>query len=489
MLGLKRIKAVAACFFAMFWFMSPVQAAWQEVETQHFLIYGNTSPDKLLDKGEKLEAVHDLMRRALGLQSADIKTYKVKIYYVATTDDLQRLGHLPDYVGGYYRPRAEGPIAVVPLRGQGGSDSTLYHEYAHHFMLQYVVAAYPAWYVEGWAELISTSSFERKGAITYGKANNGRQYELDLGTWTHVRILLSSQFSQLKPEQREAFYGQSWLLTHFLTLDPVRSQQLRGYLAAINSGADFEKAAGAFGDLDQLDKDLRRYHANRSFQYKSVPLERDYAAGAKVRTLSVAETELIELAIEFTTPMKEDEAKKLLDKIRVATSHFPNDPYALELLSQAEIDLDNLDQADVAVGKWLAVAPNSARANYYRGAIILKRAENDKGDQDGPIAEARKFFSRAIEMDSRDPLAKVALYDSYVKMGERAPSKVVDGLVDAMYAVPQAADIRLRAANALIAEGSVMDAVYILRPLAYNPHGGAAADAARQMIAEALSSK
>lgn len=146
-------------------------AAWQEIETDHFLIYGDTSPDKLLDKGEKLEAAHDLMRRALGLKQADIKTNKVKIFYVGTADDLQRLGHLPDFIAGFYRPRQEGPIALVPLRGMDDSDAVLYHEYAHHFMLQYVVAAYPAWYVEGWAELISTSSFERKNAITHGKAN------------------------------------------------------------------------------------------------------------------------------------------------------------------------------------------------------------------------------------------------------------------------------------------------------------------------------
>ena len=61
-----------------------------------------------------------------------------------------------------------GAIAVVPRNtGTDGvftGQLVLFHEYAHHFMLQYAPAAYPAWYVEGFAEVVSTASFERKGA-------------------------------------------------------------------------------------------------------------------------------------------------------------------------------------------------------------------------------------------------------------------------------------------------------------------------------------
>lgn len=277
-------------------------------------------------------------------------------------------------------------------------------------------------------------------------------------------------------------------MTHFLTLDPTRASQLRAYLNAINNGAEFEKAAAAFGDLDQLDRDLRRYHANRTFEYKAVPLERDYAANAKVRELRPAEAALIKLAIEFTTPMKTEEAQILLDKIRVETARFPGDPFAQELLTQAELDMDNLDQADTSVSKWIMTAPNSARAHYYKGAILQKRHEVGGVDR-YVLDEIRSSFTKAISLDPRDPLPKIGLYDSYVTRGNRPPSAVVDGLIDAMYSVPQVESVRLKVAGALIANNAPSDAIYILRPLAFDPHGGEAANVARKMISDILSNK
>ena len=47
--------------------------------------------------------------------------------------------------------------------------SVLFHEYAHHFMLHHFPAAYPAWYVEGFAEFFSVVAFPQDGSIEYGK--------------------------------------------------------------------------------------------------------------------------------------------------------------------------------------------------------------------------------------------------------------------------------------------------------------------------------
>ena len=45
------------------------------------------------------------------------------------------------------------------------ADVILFHEYVHHFMLQHFSVAYPAWFVEGYAELFSNTRFERDGTI------------------------------------------------------------------------------------------------------------------------------------------------------------------------------------------------------------------------------------------------------------------------------------------------------------------------------------
>lgn len=488
------------------------QAKWHEVTTDHFIIVGDASPSRLTDKAERLEAVHDLMRRAYGLPEDGVSLERVRVLYTESAGEMQRIGHMGDYVGGYYRPRMEGAIAVVPLESNGKGDGTLFHEYAHHFMLQYVPAAYPSWYVEGAAEVIGQSSFERKGAITYGKAAEGRQYEMEAFNWIPLSDLMTKTFNQVDDASRFRYYGEAWLLTHYLTFDPTRSQQLRRYLATINSGRDPKEALAVFGDLKALDRDAQKYERNRSFEYKAVPIGKTGADGAKVRALTDAEAALTPLAFEFTTPMPTDEAKAFAEKVRGAVARHPNDPYALSLLFEVEDDLNNTDAGEAVARRWLAVEPDGADAHAALGRALLARWRGDAGKTEAPqteeeaddaetvlvtkdedvegrdaalLAQAREALERSVSTGRASPVAKVSLWDSYAQAGETPPEPVIKGLVKAMEAVPQVSSVRFRVAQQLIAEGATADAIYVLRPVAYNPHGGSAAKAALAMIQRA----
>jgi hypothetical protein len=58
-------------------------------------------------------------------------------------------------------------------------------------------------------------------------------------------------------------YAQSWLLVHFLVKDPEHLPKFREYLKLLQSRtkADhrLDDAQAHFGDLDVLDRELRRY--------------------------------------------------------------------------------------------------------------------------------------------------------------------------------------------------------------------------------------
>ena len=63
-------------------------------------------------------------------------------------------------------------------------------------------------------------------------------------------------------DQMQLFYAQGWLLIYSLMNDPARLPQLQGYFKTIFPRVDkkkrLEDAAKCFGDLDQLDQELRR---------------------------------------------------------------------------------------------------------------------------------------------------------------------------------------------------------------------------------------
>jgi cytochrome c-type biogenesis protein CcmH/NrfG len=474
--------------FALLLFFVPItaKAEWTEIKTDHFLIYADKSDKDLRRFAEQLEAVHFLMLRANGLKE-DRLPVRVKVYAYGSADKVGKLASQPNAVG-FYRPGPSGAIAVIPANaGSSGLTSleVLFHEYAHHFMLQYFPAAYPAWYVEGWAELIATSSFERKGAITFGKANSDRAGELEFGYWTHAGELVSKPRGELPKVSQEAFYGQSWLLAHYLTLSPERSQQLRMYLNGINRGFSQQQAASFFGDLDAFNKDVRGYLSRRNFEYKAVPLPEGLLANYSSRKLSAAEIDLMEEQIEFRRPMEEAQAKTFLEKLRTKVARHGSDPTALLLLGEAELDMKNHDAARAVADRLLAIAPDDSHALTLKAQIELHFAK-DAEDAGAAITPIRDWIAKAKAVDPQNPLPHIALYESYAVEGERPSAEAIEGLREAVRLVPQSDGARFQLATALFnrdGPSAIPEATKLLRPIAFDPHGGDNAEQAIKLIA------
>ncbi len=199
----------------------------------------------------RLEQFHSLLGLATGVKDANRKVVKVRVFLVPSIAAVQKLyGAEYSSVAGFYDPRHDGAVAVVPRSTDDGTFTgqlVLFHEYAHHFMLQYSPAAYPSWYVEGFAEIASTASFERKGSITFGKAASHRQYDLR-DRYPSAKMLDGSYIADQK-RGRGWSYGDAWLLTHYLTFTTSRPGQLRAYMNAVNAGKKPAEAAKVFGDL------------------------------------------------------------------------------------------------------------------------------------------------------------------------------------------------------------------------------------------------
>jgi hypothetical protein len=126
-------------FIALLALASPANAAWQRAESKHFVIYSDGSEKDLRRYAERLEAVHWLMKAATAVDD-NSRIVKVRVYLVPDVQDVKRLYGAPGSdVAGFYNPGTSGAIAVVP-RYTGDGEFTgqlvLFHEYAHHFMLQ-----------------------------------------------------------------------------------------------------------------------------------------------------------------------------------------------------------------------------------------------------------------------------------------------------------------------------------------------------------------
>lgn len=494
---------------------------WKLAESDHFKIYG-IGDDKYLTKlSGRLEAVHYLLKIATRMQEpADGKVLKVKVYVVDDIADVRQLiGDPQSAAAGYYDPQLAGAISVIPRKtGSDGSFSgelILFHEYTHHFMLQYQAAAYPAWYVEGFAEIVATASFEKQGMITFGKAAKHREREMQYTTRYPAAKMVDGRYLKEGRNAEGWGYDDAWALAHYLTFSDDRKGQLAAYLNAINAGKPFAEAAIAFGDLNRLSRDLNVYIDGGSVPYKSPALPPEIMKEPDIRTLTVAEAEYIEPLIEMERvtqistreeyeewtkhqeklgrPVKKDfdtyyaEEIAIRDKwmkqLNARVARLPNELVSWTVKAQAECMAKDFGKCEASADRALALQPDSWEGQLRKGQALLGLAKDDAtSDKKTAAKEARKWLLKA---NTANPAAHEPLlhyYETYSAEGRGAPVEAIESLEYVVDTIPQIDRPRLMLAKELIARGRFGEARKRLKPLAYSPHESPSQRAALSML-------
>ncbi|HEX8442147.1 MAG TPA: hypothetical protein VF631_00710 [Allosphingosinicella sp.] len=457
------------------------QAAWRHASTPHFVIYSEESAESLRAFAARLEKFDAAMRMMRGMADAPIgPSNRLTIYVVPSVGTVQRMaGKGGSNLAGFYIPRASGTIAIVP-RSTGGNgqfdmdaQTVLLHEITHHFMLsEHATAAYPAWYIEGFAEFNATTEFKKDGSLGFGLPALHRAYGLALFPISAEK-LLTGDTSDREPRLMEAFYSRAWLLTHFLTFDKARKGQLAAYLKAINAGADSLTAARrVFGDLNTLDAELNKYKARSRLPYIQFAPEEIKIGAITVRDLSRAEDALMELRIRSDRGVNREQAAELVTRIRKAAAPFPNDASAQATLAEAEYDAGNYVAAEVAADRALAADPQHIDALLYKGRALAGKLMAAKSDNPAAWKEVRSWFLKANKLDPEHAEPLFLFYNSFGQQGSKPTANAVTGLLKAHDLAPQDRGLRMQVAREHLIAGRAEEARFTLAPIAFDPHAG-----------------
>jgi tetratricopeptide (TPR) repeat protein len=464
------------------------EPVWHAAQTKHFIVYSTGSNERIEQLATDLEKYDKLLRMATAIDDS-VEPIRVRIYEVDDMHDVQSaLGvDWTTGVGGFYSSNSLGPFLVTPRKT--GYDSENFsaevvrrHEYAHHFMLQYFPASYPGWYVEGFAELIGSSKVMNDGRIGYGMPAKQRGHSIASSVqWVPLQELLTRESVKYLDT-----YGQGWALTHFFTFDNDRAAQFRRYLAALTAGKPFAEAAKAFGDLDDLDRDARRYITSGSFLYRPVTVEIEQPVISSMWQLSAGEAALVSQVIAFD----DDDLKEIkkqgrreherarrarhLERTRGIVARFPNDPFAQRFLAEVEFASGNYAEAETAADRLLALRPNDVE-----GLARKSLAMSLRGDTTG---QARDLAVKANRLNVDDPLPLLAFYVSFHAAHEKAPSNAVDGLRQAVSTLPANNWARELLVDELASERRWAEAMAWLAPLANSPHDTPLRDSARDKM-------
>ena len=480
---LRKLLLFAGPLIAALLLVSPAHAEWRRAESVNFILYGDQSEAALRARLLQLEDFDRLLRMLTAVDEPPAAN-KLPIYIVSGHRELDAIRDLPPGTAGFYTATPFGIAAFVDSSAEAGGNVLLFHEYAHHFLLK-TGAAYPAWYVEGFAEYFSTVRFSA-GAIDIGLLYEGRADTVLNGVWLPVERLLSGGTDGLSEEQVSAFYAQSWVLVHYFYSNQERQAALGRLLVALRRQPPAEALRSATGlTFETLGTELRRYVAGGRVTYRH--MTRASAAASPAVTVmplppSAADMMLFEAALRIGPPA--GDGADFLRRVREAAARHPDDPLAMRVLAHAELLRGDAAVADRLLDRLLAAAPGDAELLYLKGMRYLIAAENNRPPEDA-AALARQWFTRAF---AANPNHFQTLY-RFVESLRREPEFLSDNSRNAFLLAhrlaPQVSEITMNAAILLMMRGEYRDAIILLRPIAETPHDSGLARRARRMIGEA----
>lgn len=350
-------------------------------------------------------------------------------------------------------------------------------------MMQNFSYAYPAWFVEGFAEYYMTASI-RGNQVEVGRFHENRGYWLQEGRWLELEELLSSRPSQVR-RYSETYYPVAWLLTHWFMANDERRPRLHAYLLDIGQGGDpveaMERATGL--SIDDLRRELRTYMRS------GIPYVRfDYAfpeVETTVTRLPDSANDLLLLNQRVKVGVAEERRDDTVAEIRRRAERHAEDPFARLALGHAELHMGDPAQGESILLDLLADEPEHVEALQLMASARIAQAAEDPANHDTLMSQARGYLQRAYNADGVNYYTLFLI--ARTRVGAQGYPNDNDLLTWQMayQTAPQWPASRVGLAEALIQRGDTETAILVLQPLANSPHGGEGAAYAQQLIAQA----
>lgn len=257
------------------------------------------------------------------------------------------------------------------------------------------------------------------------------------------------------------------------------------YMLNLANGIE-QKEAGeaAFGDIDQLEKDLKSYLRHSRMPALKLSPDKLSTGTITMRKLTAGEGAMMPLQIRSQRGVGAEEAGTLLGEVRLVASKYPGDPGVLTALAEAEYDAGHDAEAIAAADAALALDPSRANAYVQKGYALFRQAGEAEGDaRTAAYAAAIKPFMALNKLENDHPLPLIYFYRAQLERGIAPNENARAALERAAVLAPFDHGLQIEAGLMLLGEGNIAFARSILAPVAANPHGGGTAAKAKQLIA------
>ena len=417
---------------------------WFKAESQHFVVYADTSQRSVVALLNNMERLDYLLRVYTESYFKD-QAYapKLTLYYHNKVGALNDHGIKapPDAVGLYNSCSAGVQAAGVELtpviqvdnaRLVKATDndtlSSLFEAYARHFLYRHTDVRAPLSFVEGFAQYFANTRFS-DNQLVLGKSPTGVGRYLNFLSEGNAHNL---SYAEVLDDVDSRSYGRasaaalklefqarSWLLTHYMLSTEENRARLARYLNLANRdtpGSEaFETAYGikpsAVGDI------LWRYSHSGA---RIVQVQADALPVASISFSglpdAVSDYVMIDATLKSCPARATGEA--LLRRMTSTPGAVPNHPLARLALSRAQIDWGNPQDAIAYLSK-AGGGKRNAEATYLLGLAHLRIASRQQGaEKAASVERARKVLVDAVNANPSSPEAAYALLRADIDFGD-----------------------------------------------------------------------
>ena len=468
---------------------------WIRADSEHFTLYSTLGEHDTRSYARKLESFRTLSNLLLGAADGGPQV-KFVIYLIKQDDMIKVRPGFSSHVGGVYFNCGEGTSAyagesnanVDAFDGEDDSLITLFHEYSHYVMFQHARTYYPQWYVEGFAEFMSTAD-PRNGTISLGESSKMRTYTLAADRWIDFAKVLDPDFGfagDKKNDQWEiaSFYAQSWLLTHYMLSDTTRAKALNAYFDRLGKGeapiAAWEGATGI--PVKNLAGLLQKYMDHMYFLKVPVP---DYPESsiAVAPVAPAIQPFLFDRSLLTTCPDHE-QGEAILARLAAQKASLGGNLDFNLTLARATLLYGKAEDAEAIMTGLIDANADSFEANYLMGRVYLKEshAATDAKARNDLVDAARGFFVAAYKINKLDAPNLYFLANSFSDKPGFPEQNALNAANGAHVLAPGVVEYAVFDAFANLMNGKRDEAAQLLQSMASNPHDHEHAERARKAI-------
>jgi Tfp pilus assembly protein PilF len=376
-------------------FAAPIAAArdknesWIQVTSPHFVVATNSSEKqgrRVADQFERMRSVfHAAFPKARIDSGAPIVVLAIKDekgFRALEPEDYLAKGSLK--LGGLFLRAADKNYVLMRLDAEGEHPyAVVYHEYTH-LLLSKSEDFMPLWMNEGLAEFYQNTDIHEKDASL------GQPSTDDILWLRQNRLLpLATLFTvdHTSPYYHEetkgsVFYAESWALTHYIEINDfeAKTHRMSDYLTLVSQQVDPVTAGTrAFGDLKKLQQELENYIRQTSgFRYFKMATTTEVDDSAfKIQPLTTAQSDALR-ADFLAYNRRMADAESLLDHVLLED---PNNVSAHETKGFLELQQGHQEEARKWYAKAVQLDSQSYLAHYYFAAISMSGLE-EEADQE-----------------------------------------------------------------------------------------------------------